>query len=216
MHFPCAPSKYCHPNIRDEGKAETCDLPRAMLCYSLGTDNLAYARCRIYYTWGSHTSNTPSRGIPIAQLCSLTPTCAEATELRLVFAAIVGGFKKQEVMAVLENGCSTLFNIQVIHFYRRINAADSTSRLGKRLKNIALRLLGKDSFEFCQHRQITQTAQRSELWPKLNEYDVARLAPWGELSAPENQYGPIPGESELVRMEDIPPGLRPRRSLDCL
>lgn len=119
-------------------------------------------------------------------------------------------------MAVLENGCSTLFNIQVIHFYRRINAADSTSRLGKRLKNIALRLLGKDSFEFCQHRQITQTAQRSELWPKLNEYDVARLAPWGELSAPENQYGPIPGESELVRMEDIPPGLRPRRSLDCL
>lgn len=61
-----------------------------------------------------------------------------------------------------------------------------------------------------------QTAQRSELWPKLNEYDVACLVPQGELSAPENQSGLIPGESEPARTEDIPPGLRPRRSLDRL
>lgn len=49
--------------------------------------------------------------MPIAQLCSLTSTSAEATELRPVLAAIAGGFKKQEVIAVRENGCSTLFNI---------------------------------------------------------------------------------------------------------
>lgn len=61
-----------------------------------------------------------------------------------------------------------------------------------------------------------QTAQRSELWPKLNEYNVACLVPRGELSAPENQSGLIPGESELVRTEDIPPGLRPRHTLDHL
>lgn len=59
-----------------------------------------------------------------------------------------------------------------------------------------------------------QTAQRSELWPKLNEYNVACLVPRGALSAPENQSGLIPGESELVRTEDIPPGLRRRRTLD--
>lgn len=47
-----------------------------------------------------------------------------------------------------ENGCATVFNIWVIHFYRRINTADSASGFGKRLKNTALRLLGKDSLSF--------------------------------------------------------------------
>lgn len=61
-----------------------------------------------------------------------------------------------------------------------------------------------------------QRAQRSELWPKLNEYDVACLVPRGELSAPENQSGPIPGESGPARTVDIPPGLRPRHSRDHL
>lgn len=96
----------------------------------------------------SYVQHTEQRNPNSSAFDSLTPSCAEARELIPVLAAIVGGFKKQEVIAVHESGCSTLFNIQVIHFYRRINAADSTSRLGKRWKNIALRLLGKDSLSF--------------------------------------------------------------------
>lgn len=68
-------------------------------------------------------------------LYRFTPTSAEAPEARPV---PVGGFKKQAVIAVRESGCSTALTY----------APDSTSRLGKRLKNVAFRLSGKDSLSF--------------------------------------------------------------------
>lgn len=75
------------------------------------------------------------RVTPTSQLCNFTPTSVEAPGARPVQT---GAFKKQAVIAVRENGCSTPLTY----------APDSTSRLGKRLKNIAFRLLGKDSLSF--------------------------------------------------------------------
>lgn len=75
------------------------------------------------------------RVTPTSQLCSFTPSPAEAPGARAVLA---GGFKKQAVIAVREKGCSTPLTY----------APDSPSRLGKRLENIAFGLLGKDSLSF--------------------------------------------------------------------
>lgn len=134
---------------------------------------------------------------PTSQLCNLTPTSAEAPEAR---PALAGGFKKQAVIAVRENGCSTPLTY----------APDSTGRLGKRLENIALSLLGKDSLSFdSMERSYKQPRGLTYGQNKMN----TMLFVW---SAPENLSSLIPGESEPVGTGDIPSALRLRPSLDHL
>lgn len=48
MYFILASSNYCGLNMRDEVKAEICDLHRALVRHSLGTGKLARARYTIF------------------------------------------------------------------------------------------------------------------------------------------------------------------------